>query len=64
MSDVLSRHVQTIPSLDGIRAVSVLIVGEDELAKGKVILRDMATKRQEEIDLDHIEAELMARKAN
>jgi peptidoglycan/LPS O-acetylase OafA/YrhL len=26
MSDVLSRHAQTIPSLDGIRAVSVLIV--------------------------------------
>jgi histidyl-tRNA synthetase len=49
---------------DKLKAVSVLIVGEDELAKGKVILRDMATKRQEEIDLDHIEAELMARKAN
>jgi peptidoglycan/LPS O-acetylase OafA/YrhL len=26
MSDVLSRHAETIPSLDGIRAVSVLIV--------------------------------------
>jgi peptidoglycan/LPS O-acetylase OafA/YrhL len=26
MSDVLSRHAQTIPSLDGIRAISVLIV--------------------------------------
>jgi histidyl-tRNA synthetase len=49
---------------DKLKAVSVLIVGEDELAKGKVILRDMATKRQEEIDLDYIEAELMARKAN
>ena len=49
---------------DKLKAVSVLIVGEDELAKGKVILRDMATKRQEEIDVDYIEAELMARKAN
>jgi histidyl-tRNA synthetase len=49
---------------DKLKAVLVLIVGEDELAKGKVILRDMATKRQEEIDVDHIEAELMARKAN
>jgi histidyl-tRNA synthetase len=49
---------------DKLKAVSVLIVGEDELAKGKVILRDMATKRQEEIDLDHIETELMARKAS
>jgi len=49
---------------DKLKAVSVLIVGEDELAKGKVILRDMATKRQEEIDLDHIETELIARKAS
>jgi histidyl-tRNA synthetase len=49
---------------DKLKAVSVLIVGEDELAKGKVILRDMAAKRQEEIDLNRIEDELLARKAN
>jgi histidyl-tRNA synthetase len=49
---------------DKLKAVLVLIVGEDELAKGKVILRDMATKQQQEIGLDRIEAELMARKAN
>jgi histidyl-tRNA synthetase len=34
------------------------------LAKGQVLLRDMATKRQHEISLENIEAELMARKAN
>jgi len=49
---------------DKLRAVSVLIVGDDELAKGQVLLRDMATKRQHEISLENIEAELMARKAN
>jgi histidyl-tRNA synthetase len=49
---------------DKFRAVSVLIVGDDELANGRVVLRDMATKQQQEIGLDHIEAELMARKAN
>jgi histidyl-tRNA synthetase len=48
---------------DKLKAVSVLIVGEDELAKGKAVLRDMASKQQAEIDLDGIESELVARKA-
>jgi histidyl-tRNA synthetase len=48
---------------DKIKAASVLIIGDDELAKGKVVLRNMASKEQDEIDLDRIEAELMARKA-
>jgi histidyl-tRNA synthetase len=39
-------------------------VGDDELAKGKAVLRNMATKQQEEIGLDKIEAELVTRKAN
>lgn len=47
---------------DKFKAVSVLIVGDDELAKGKAVLRDMASKRQDEINLDGIEAELLARK--
>ena len=47
---------------DKFNAVSVLIVGDDELAKGKALLRDMTSKRQEEIGLDGIEAELLARK--
>jgi histidyl-tRNA synthetase len=49
---------------DKFKASSVLIVGEDELAKGKAVLRDMASKRQDEISLDRIEAELVARKAS
>jgi len=49
---------------DKLKAASVLIVGEDELAKGQVLLRDMATKRQQEISLENIETELMARKAS
>ena len=49
---------------DKFKALSVLIVGDDELAKGKAVLRDMASKRQDEISLDRIEAELIARKAS
>ncbi len=49
---------------DKFNAKSVLIIGNDELAKGKAMLRDMASKQQEEIDLDDIEAELLARKAS
>jgi histidyl-tRNA synthetase len=48
---------------DKLKAVSVLIVGEDELAKGKAMLRDMVSKQQTEIKLDEIESELAARKA-
>jgi hypothetical protein len=33
------------------------------LAKQRVILRDMASKQQEEISLAHLESELTARKA-
>jgi histidyl-tRNA synthetase len=47
---------------DKLKAASVLIVGEDELDKRTVILRDMARKLQAEVPLDRIEAELMARK--
>ena len=48
---------------DKLKAVSVLIIGEDELAKGKAALRNMASKQQTEISLDGIESELAARKA-
>jgi len=43
---------------DKLKAVSVLIVGDDELTRGAAVLRDMASKRQEEIKLDTLEAEL------
>ncbi len=49
---------------DKFKAGSVLIVGDDELANGRAVLRDMATKQQQEIGLDRIETELMARKAS
>lgn len=49
---------------DKFAARSVLIVGDDELAKGKAVLRDMASKHQDEIELNQIEAVLMARKAS
>jgi histidyl-tRNA synthetase len=49
---------------DKLKAASVLIVGDDELAKGKAVLRNMASKQQEEISLDSVEAELITRKAS
>jgi histidyl-tRNA synthetase len=49
---------------DKLKAASVLIVGEDELKKGAAIVRDMGSKRQEEIPLDSIERELVSRKAS
>jgi histidyl-tRNA synthetase len=48
---------------DKLKAVAVLIIGEDELQKGTAVLRDMKSKRQEDISLANIEAALMARKA-
>lgn len=48
---------------DKLKAAAVLIVGDDELNKGAAVVRDMATKRQEEIKLDQVEGVLAARKA-
>jgi histidyl-tRNA synthetase len=48
---------------DKLKAGSVLIVGDDELDKGAVVLRDMASKQQKEIKLHELEAVLTARKA-
>ena len=41
-------------------AAHVLIVGNDELAKGSAPMRDMATKEQVDIRLDKVVAEIMA----
>jgi histidyl-tRNA synthetase len=49
---------------DKLKAAAVLIVGDDELAKGKAVWRNMASKQQEEIGLDKVEAELTMRKAS
>ena len=47
---------------DKLGARAVLIIGEDELARGAAALRDMASKQQKEISLDQLEAVLTARK--
>ena len=44
---------------DRLRAGKVLIVGEDELIKGKGILRDMVAKEQIELPLDNVVDELL-----
>ena len=49
---------------DKLKASSVLIVGDDELNKGAAVVRDMASKQQEEIRLENLEAVLTARKAS
>ena len=49
---------------DKLKARSVLIVGDDELQKGKVILRDMASKQQEEISLANVETAFFAKKVS
>jgi histidyl-tRNA synthetase len=48
---------------DKLQAAAVVIVGEDELQKGRAVLRDMESKRQEELTLAEIEKEVIARKA-
>lgn len=47
---------------DKLRALSALIVGDEELKSGKGILRNMDSKEQIEVSLDRIEDELLARK--
>ena len=49
---------------DKLNARSVLMVGDDELQNGKVILRNMASKQQEEISLANLETELLAKKVD
>lgn len=49
---------------DKLMAVSVVIVGDDELNRGSAVLRDMASKQQQEIKLEDLEAVLTARKAS
>ncbi len=47
-----------------LRALFVLIVGEEELKSGKGILRNMDTKEQFEVRLDKIDEDLLARKVS
>ncbi len=49
---------------DKIQARYVIIVGDDELAKGRAALRNMDTKEQVEVRLDRLEEELMERRVS
>jgi histidyl-tRNA synthetase len=49
---------------DKLRAVQVLIVGDNELTQNTAALRDMAKKQQREIILTNIDAELAVRKVS
>ncbi|HWO42883.1 MAG TPA: histidine--tRNA ligase, partial [Candidatus Eisenbacteria bacterium] len=47
---------------DKLKAGLVVIVGEDELRKNAVVVRDMAAKQQIEVPFDRLKAELISRK--
>jgi histidyl-tRNA synthetase len=49
---------------DKFKARWVLIAGDEELDKNKVILRNMASKQQEEIDLADLDAKILERTAD
>ena len=52
---------------DKLRALHVFIAGEEELKKGKGILRYMDSKKQSEVPLDRVEEsleEMLAQKAS
>jgi histidyl-tRNA synthetase len=42
----------------------VVILGDEDVAKGQAVLRYMISKQQQEIPFDKLEAALTARKAN
>ena len=49
---------------DKLGAQAVLIVGEDELNKGRVVLRNMASKEQLEVNIQNVVDELLLRKGS
>ena len=49
---------------DKVGAQAVLIVGEDELNKGRVVLRNMASKEQLEVNIQNVVDELLLRKGS
>lgn len=49
---------------DKLNSRNVLIAGDDEFAKGRVVLRNMREKQQEEIGLESIESILLERKGS
>ncbi len=58
--DFLGRSLKSqLKEADRQKAKKVLIIGEDELRKGKGILRDMETKEQKEIEFGKLVQELI-----
>jgi histidyl-tRNA synthetase len=49
---------------DKLRASSVLIIGDNELERGVALLRDMTSKQQRELSLNHVEEVLLSTRAN
>ena len=49
---------------DKLNASSVLIIGDNELARGVALLRDMTSKQQRELGLNHVEEALLSSKVN
>ena len=49
---------------DKLNASNVLIAGDNEFAKGRVVLRNMRNKQQEEIELESVESILLERKGS
>ncbi len=58
-TDYAARGLKSqMKGADRLKAARTLIVGEDEIEKGKGVLRDMKTKEQTEIDLDNLVSSL------
>ena len=62
--DFLDRSLKSqLKEADRQKAKKVLIIGEDELKKGKGTLRDMETKEQREIEFEKLAQELIPTKS-
>ena len=60
--DYLDRSLKAqLKSADRFQVKFVVIIGEEELSKGQVILRDMKTSAQTEISINNLEAYLEGR---
>jgi histidyl-tRNA synthetase len=49
---------------DKLNASSVLIIGDNEVERGIALLRNMTSKQQRELSLNHVEEALLSSKAN
>jgi histidyl-tRNA synthetase len=59
LTDVMARNLKAqLKYADRSEASYTMIIGEDELAKGVVTLRNMKESTQKEIKIEEIEAEI------